>query len=141
MDNQDWDGDTNFLKVFDLILEVAVNANLKPDQMIKKLYVFTSDQDFDDACGRSWRTDYEAIQRKFKEKGYGDVVPHIVFWDLTGDKYVPVAWCTQHGVTAMRGYSKDFVECFLDNDGVVGPDQVMEAVISDEQFQNLVVVD
>ncbi|PQQ05280.1 hypothetical protein Pyn_30714 [Prunus yedoensis var. nudiflora] len=59
--------------VFDLILEVAVKGNLKPEQMIKRLYVFTSDQDFDDASANSWKTDYQTIQSKFKEKGYGDV--------------------------------------------------------------------
>ncbi|CAB4280922.1 unnamed protein product [Prunus armeniaca] len=68
MDNQHWDGETDFQKVFDLILQVVVNGNLKPEQMIKRLFVFTSDQDFDDASFNSWETDYEAIQRKFKEK-------------------------------------------------------------------------
>lgn len=82
MDNQDWDGETDFNKVFDLILEVAVKGNLKPEQMIKRLYVFTSDQDFDDASANSSKTDYRTIQSKFKEKGYGDVVPRVVFWDM-----------------------------------------------------------
>lgn len=36
-----WNLKINFQKVFDLILEEAVNANLKPEQMIKKVFVFT----------------------------------------------------------------------------------------------------
>ncbi|KAM2487321.1 hypothetical protein ACFX1W_039270 [Malus domestica] len=140
MDNQDWDGETDFQKVFDLILNVALNENLKPEQMIKRVYVFTSDQDFDDASGGSWNTDYEAIQRKYKEKGYGDVVPRIVFWDLNDDKY-PMALPAEQGVATLAGYSKKFFKFFLDNDGDIGPDHVVEAAISGERYQNLAVVD
>ncbi|KAB2603820.1 hypothetical protein D8674_037751 [Pyrus ussuriensis x Pyrus communis] len=107
MDNKGWHRNANFQKVFDLILEMAVNANSKPEQMIKKLYLFTSDQDFDDASD--------------------------LFWDLRCDENV--------GVTAMSGNSEDFVECFLDNDGDVDPEQVMKVAISGEGYQNLAVVD
>ncbi|CAN6585213.1 unnamed protein product [Malus baccata var. baccata] len=117
MDNEGWHRNANFQKVFDVILEVAVNANMKPEQMIKKLYVFTSDQDFDDASGRE------------RVRGCGSTV----FWDLRCDENV--------GVTAMSGNSEDFVECFLDIDGDVDPEQVMKAAISGERYQNLAVVD
>ncbi|BFG32708.1 hypothetical protein CerSpe_189810 [Prunus speciosa] len=137
MDNQDWDGETDFNKVFDLILEVAVKGNWKPEQMIKRLYVFTSDQDFDDASANSWKTDYQTIQSKFKEKGYGDVV----FWDMNKDESIPVAHSAVQGVARMTGYSKNIVKCFLDNDGDVSPDHVMEAAISGNYYQNLAVVD
>ncbi|RXH77334.1 hypothetical protein DVH24_023608 [Malus domestica] len=72
---------TDLQKVFDLILQVSVNGRLKPEHMIKGIFVF-SDMEFDQASSNSWETDYEAIQRKFKEKGYGDAVPQIVFWNL-----------------------------------------------------------
>ena len=67
-----------------LLLQVAVNENLKPDQMIKKVLVL-SHADFDraSAAETSWKIDYQAIQSKYKEKGYGDVVPHVVFWTLS----------------------------------------------------------
>ncbi|CAL2261444.1 unnamed protein product [Prunus armeniaca] len=72
--------DLDFEKLFDLILQVAVNENLKLDQMIKKVLVL-SHADFDSAsvAQTSWEIDYQAIQSKYKEKGYGDVVPHMVF--------------------------------------------------------------
>lgn len=77
-----------FGKIFDLILEVAVNGNLKPEQMIRKVFVF-SHQDFDleindlNRCSCLWDDHYKAIQRKFNDKGYGDAVPHVVFWTLS----------------------------------------------------------
>ncbi|VVA21449.1 PREDICTED: LOW QUALITY PROTEIN [Prunus dulcis] len=64
----EWGMNTDFQKVFDLLLQVAVNGNLKPEHMIKRIFVF-SDMEFDQASSNSWETDYEAIQRKFKEKG------------------------------------------------------------------------
>jgi hypothetical protein len=62
--HMEWNMNTDFQKVFDLILEVAVNGNLKEDQMIKRVFVF-SDMEFDQASTNNWETDYEVIQRKF----------------------------------------------------------------------------
>ncbi|KAM1377217.1 hypothetical protein ACFX2F_038856 [Malus domestica] len=122
----DRNSSTDIKKVFDLILEVGVNENLEPEQMIKK-------------------TDYKAIQRKFSEKGYGDVVPQLVYWNLA-DKYFqdegrPLIPYTQPGVTIVCDFSKNLLKIFLENDGEIGPDKVMEASISDEEYQQLAVVD
>jgi hypothetical protein len=153
----DWGGNTDFQKVFDLILQVAVKGNLKPEQMIKRVFVF-SDMEFDQASGcgygsrscgygygygyvpRAWETDYEVIQRKYREKGYGDAVPHIVFWNLRDSKATPVPG-TQPGVALLSGFSKNLLKLFLDNDGEISPDTTMEAAISGSEYQKLVVLD
>ncbi|KAM1339974.1 hypothetical protein ACFX2H_038430 [Malus domestica] len=78
----DHNSSTDIKKVFDLILEVAVNENLEPDRMIKKVFMFShqvfknEDYPYGDCCSK---TDYKAIQRKFTQKGYGDVVPQLVY--------------------------------------------------------------
>ncbi|MCI73476.1 plant/T31B5-30 protein, partial [Trifolium medium] len=51
---------TDFQKVFDRISDVAVNGNLKEDQMIKRIFVL-SDMEFDQASANSWEIDYQAI--------------------------------------------------------------------------------
>ncbi|KAL6177892.1 hypothetical protein ACLB2K_049413 [Fragaria x ananassa] len=150
-------------KVFDLILQVAVNGKLKPEQMIKRVFVF-SDMEFDQASGyrisygyryssyseseseddeskNGWETGYEVIQRKFEEKGYGDAVPQIVFWNLRDSKSIPVT-ATTPGVALLSGFSKNALKLFLDDDiSKIQPDLVMEAAISGEEYQKLVVVD
>src|ERR1044072_5239671 len=144
--NMEWGGNTDFQKVFDLILEVAVNGNLKEDQMIKRVFVF-SDMEFDQAttkypwdigyqaitriplAGSSWETDYQAITRKYTEKGYGSAVPQIVFWNLRDSKATPVP-STQKGVALVSGFSKNLLTLFLDNDGDISPEEAMEAAIS-----------
>ncbi|KAB8586115.1 hypothetical protein FH972_025770 [Carpinus fangiana] len=75
----EWGGSTDFQKVFDQILNVAVEGKLTEDQLIKRVFVF-SDMEFDQASHdyasrrggleNTWETDYEVIQRKFREKRY-----------------------------------------------------------------------
>ncbi|KAM1398269.1 hypothetical protein ACFX2I_015736 [Malus domestica] len=157
----EWGTNTDFQKVFDLLLEVAVNGNLKPEHMIKRIFVF-SDMEFDEASASScrypggwgwdtgsgreesgkWETDYEVIQRKFEEKGYGDVVPQIVFWNLRHSRSTPVSG-SQKGVALLSGFSKNLMKLFLDEDGEIdiSPERIMEEAISGELYQKLVVVD
>ncbi|KAM1052526.1 hypothetical protein ACFX13_000109 [Malus domestica] len=122
-------------KVFDLILEVAVDGNLRPDQMIKKVLVLTDFQTIDLA-----ESDYEAIQNKFKVKGYEDAVPQIVYWKLQSWG-TPVAPCRRPGVSTLDGFSDNLLKLFLDSNGEVGPYHVMEAAISGKEYENLAVCD
>jgi hypothetical protein len=110
--------------VFDRILDVAVNGNLKVDQMIKRIFVF-SDMEFDQASANSWETDYQAITRKYRKKGYGSAVPQIVFWNLRDSKATPVP-ATQKGVALVSGFSKNLLKLFLDNEGDISPVKAME---------------
>ncbi|KAI9169383.1 hypothetical protein LWI28_011529 [Acer negundo] len=134
-----WNMNTDFQKVFDRILEVAVEGNLKPEQMIKRLFVF-SDMEFDQASLNPWETDYQAIVRKYTEKGYGSVVPQIVFWNLRDSIATPVMG-KQQGVALVSGFSKNLIKLFLNNDGDIDPEIIMEAAISRKEYQKLVVVD
>ncbi|WVZ09552.1 hypothetical protein V8G54_014082 [Vigna mungo] len=139
VEQMDWGSNTDFQKVFDLMLEVAVSGNLRPDQMIKRLFVF-SDMEFDQASANPWETDYQAITRKFGEKGFGDVVPQIIFWNLRDSKATPVP-ATQKGVALLSGFSKNLLTMFLDKEGEVSPLEGMEAAISGSEYQKLVVLD
>ncbi|CAI9775974.1 unnamed protein product [Fraxinus pennsylvanica] len=129
---------TNFQKVFDRILDVAVEGKLSEEQMIKRLFVF-SDMEFDKASGNPWETDYQAIQRKFREKGYQNV-PEIVFWNLRNSRSTPVL-ANQSGVALVSGFSKNLLTMFLEGGGVVNPEEVMELAISGEEYKKLVVFD
>ncbi|OVA17403.1 protein of unknown function DUF2828 [Macleaya cordata] len=111
----DWGMSTDFQKVFDLILGVAVNGNLKEDQMIKRVFVF-SDMEFDQASENDWETDYQAIQRKFRERGYMSV-PEIVFWNLRDSMATPVVG-EQKGVALVSGFSKNLLSLFLEGGDV-----------------------
>ncbi|KAF8701423.1 hypothetical protein HU200_033586 [Digitaria exilis] len=130
---------TNFQAVFDRILCMAVDGRLAKDKMIRTVFVF-SDMEFDQASVRPWETDYQAICLKFKDAGFGDAVPQIVFWNLRDSQSIPVT-STQPGVAMVSGFSKNLVKLFLENDGVVSPEAVMAAAISGAEYQKLAVFD
>lgn len=181
----DWGGNTDFQKVFDQILSVAVEGKLSEDQLIKRIFVF-SDMEFDDASGhntkywnqiyssdndedgeneekweekikkreerlqeweknqkailqREWETDYEVIQRKYRDSGYNRV-PEIVFWNLRNSSSTPVV-ATQNGVAMVSGFSKNLLTLFLEEGGIVNPEQVMGLAIAGEEYKKLAVYD
>ncbi|BFG31273.1 hypothetical protein CerSpe_175470 [Prunus speciosa] len=112
--------------------------------MIKKLFVFTYciPSGFYDSC--AWETKYEAIQRMFKDKGYGDGddgVPHILFWNISNWNSpsidLPLIDSPRPG---LRGWSNNLVKSFLDNGGDFRLHHLMEAAIADKEYQTLAVV-
>ncbi|KAL5552560.1 hypothetical protein UlMin_039961 [Ulmus minor] len=135
----DWGMNTNFQKVFDLIIGVAVNGKLKEEQMVKRLFVF-SDMEFDEASANGWETDYGVIKGKFGEKGYGSAVPQIVFWNLRDSRATPVP-ATEKGVALLSGFLKNLLKIFLDNEGDISPEDIMEAAISGVEYSKLLVLD
>ncbi|XP_058200581.1 uncharacterized protein LOC131315504 [Rhododendron vialii] len=148
--DMDWGVNTDFQKVFDRILEVAVKGKLSEDEMIKTLFVF-SDMEFDQASrtyngsgyGRAstknWETDYTVIERKYKEKGY-EKVPEIVFWNLRNSVATLVP-SKQKGVALVSGFSKNLVTLFLEGGGILSPEAVMLQAIRGEEYQKLAVID
>ncbi|KAH6821448.1 Uncharacterized conserved protein UCP015417 [Perilla frutescens var. hirtella] len=135
----DWGMNTDFQRVFDVILEVAVKGKLKAEEMIKRLFVF-SDMEFDEASLNPWETDYQAIVRKYTEKGYGECVPEIMFWNLRDSRATPVP-ANQPGVALVSGFSKNLMTMFLKEGGIMDPAAGMEAAISGEEYEKLVVID
>ncbi|KAL7209962.1 hypothetical protein ACSBR1_031517 [Camellia fascicularis] len=134
----DWGMNTNFQKVFDRILKVAVEGKLREEQLIKRVFVF-SDMEFDVVCGSPWETDYQAIKKKFGEKGYENV-PEIVFWNLRSSQSPPVV-ARQSGVALVSGFLKNLLTMFLDSGGIVNPLDVMELAISGDEYKQLLVYD
>ncbi|KAJ4957741.1 hypothetical protein NE237_024852 [Protea cynaroides] len=109
------------------------------DQASENNWDQASENNWDQALKKNWETDYEAIQRKFKESGYA-MLPEIVFWNLRDSKATPVP-SNQSGVALVSGFSKNLVTLFLEGDGVLSPDAGMELAISGEEYQKLVVFD
>ncbi|KAJ7032560.1 hypothetical protein C8F04DRAFT_1107223 [Mycena alexandri] len=134
-----------------LLLPLAIQHKVKPEDMIKRVFVF-SDMQFDDAAshGTAWETNHEAIERRFKEAGYE--VPQIVTFGVQADR---------KGVALMSGFSPSMLKVFMgeaeevvemDNEGLVSgsetkvkaefdPLAVMKRALSKPSYDGLVVVD
>ncbi|MFS7944010.1 putative von Willebrand factor A-like domain superfamily [Helianthus anomalus] len=139
VNTMDWGMNTDFQKVFDLILEVASSGRLSEDEMVKRVFVF-SDMEFDQASVNPWETDYQVIKRKFIEKGYGGAVPEMVFWNLRDSQATPVAG-KENGVALVSGFSKNLMTLFMEDGGQLNPESVMDSAISGEEYKKLVLVD
>lgn len=113
-----WGVSTDFEKATELILEIAINANLEPKE-IPDLIVF-SDMQFDQAQngGSSWETHHERIVRRFKEEGLQACgkewpAPHIIYWNLRGDTYGSPAQGNTSNVTMLSGFSPALLKLLL----------------------------
>ncbi|KAM5441820.1 hypothetical protein MferCBS31731_003080 [Microsporum ferrugineum] len=111
----DWGFNTNFLAVFTkLILPLAINNKVKPEDMVKRLFIF-SDMQFDEARESSdpWATHYQIVEKEFKAAGYE--VPELVFWDLSQTKTgsAPVTE-DMPGTSIVGGQSQAMLKVFLE---------------------------
>lgn len=104
-----WDMNTNFQAVFDLILDEAIARDVRPEDMPKTLFCF-SDMEFDQADASA--TDLELIQRKFARAGYP--TPDLVFWNLSPTSSRPCAKF-ERGIVFISGYSAGLLKSFLEN--------------------------
>lgn len=142
---------TNFVAVFeDLILPMALGNKLKPEDMVKRIFVF-SDMQFDQAVSShhyygsrnrkdtpGWGTSYERIKKKFSDAGYE--MPELVFWNLaggragynggSGDPTAPKpVTADQEGTAIVSGYSQGMLKVFLDNGSFDAEEEEEEPVL------------
>jgi hypothetical protein len=124
MTGSSWGMNTDFQKVFGLILSAAKNARLAPEDMVKRVFVF-SDMEFDD-CRRSdhdwrtgqpagselWETDHDRIKESFADAGYE--VPTIVYWNLASASAPLPVLKSEKGVALMSGWGPGALKVFMD---------------------------
>jgi hypothetical protein len=105
-----WGGNTDLIKSFKLLLELAVANNVPKDSMVKTLYIF-SDMEFDVACSRNDKTNFQVIEEMYEASGYER--PRIVFWNLT-PKTANFPVCeSMKNVALVSGFSPDILDIFL----------------------------
>jgi len=122
-----WEMNTDFIAVFKMLLTEAKTYRLSPEQMIKKIFVFT-DMQFDAATsGPRYMTGFNLIKKMYEEAGY--VMPTIVFWNLRDTRVsFPVQKDTPN-VALMSGFSSEMLKVFLE-DGEMTPYSIMMRAIS-----------
>ncbi|KAG8783680.1 hypothetical protein FRC12_019468 [Ceratobasidium sp. 428] len=125
----DWGMNTNYEAVFlKLLLPTAIENKVKPEDMVKRLFVF-SDMQFDasltsDSSG-GWETTHDRIVKAFKQAGYE--MPEIVYWNLQGGTTKPVLKDTP-GTALLTGFSANMMKLFMAGEKIeeelteIGPD-------------------
>jgi hypothetical protein len=134
----DWGMNTDFTAVFeDLILPIARANCVKPEDMVKRVFVF-SDMQFDasqTASGARWQTSYGRIKKAYSDAGYD--VPELVFWNLAGHGQggaVPKPVTAQsEGTVLISGYSQAMLKIFMDNGGFGELDRLDDMMVSETE--------
>lgn len=124
-----WGMNTNFIKVFDLLLREAQKNGITEENMVKKIIVFT-DMQFDQAqSGRAvYQTAYEEIQGKYRAADFE--LPQIIFWNLRQTTVsFPVTKDTP-GVALMNGFSAEMLKIFMEG-GDMSPYSMMVKAVND----------
>lgn len=126
-----WGMNTNFSKVFNLILDRALITNLKQDDMPERIYVF-SDMQFDEADS-GYHTHYESIKKKYENAGYA--LPQLVFWNLRSSSTNPnyPANLLNTNVALLSGFSPSIIKAVL-NVSDLSPMAVMINAIMDPAY-------
>lgn len=144
MEKSEWSMNTDFEAVFvKLILPMAVNNQLKDEEMVKRVFVF-SDMQFDQAQnGRDrWTSSYERIRKAFQEQKLS--VPELVFWNLAGgQRGVATKPVTNDSTNTalVSGYSQAMLRMYLDKNGFDRPEEeISETVVADEDGEETVEV-
>lgn len=128
-----WGGSTNLAKAFDQLLNFAVTLNVPATSMPKTLYIF-SDMQFDQASSSNSHTNFQNIERKYKDAGYAR--PNIVFWNLRGNTVdFPVE---QHvpNTALVSGFSPSLMELFMTGN-VISPYAVMLEALSNPRYSKI----
>ncbi|OAC99797.1 hypothetical protein MUCCIDRAFT_146920 [Mucor lusitanicus CBS 277.49] len=114
---------TDICRVFtDVLLPMAKKHKLAPEDMVKRLFIFT-DMEFDAADNGmdNYLTTHEFIKKQYEEAGYK--VPELVWWNLCNQNVyrsskemtVPVTK-SDTGVSLLAGFSAAMIKSFLDGD-------------------------
>jgi hypothetical protein len=106
--NSAWSANTNVLKVFDLILEMAILNKIKFED-IPGLVIF-SDMQFDRA-DVSQRTNVQVAHQRFTSAGYPGL-PKVVFWNLTGDT-IDFPSNADNSIALVSGFSPSIIKTFM----------------------------
>ena len=106
--NSEWGYNTNIERVFDLILNTALENHLGDDDMLDKVYII-SDMEFDVAMSSGFQkhelseTLFQSIRNKFDNNGYK--MPEIVFWNVNArNKQFPMSM-DDRGFLNVSGFS------------------------------------
>lgn len=132
LDFKKWGGSTNIESAFDLILKVAVENNVKTQDMPKTLMIF-SDMQFNLASCGSSSTMFDVAKQMFDERGYE--LPNVVFWNLNAEYgNVPVTK-DQSGAVLVSGFSPAIMEAVLSSEfEQITPEGLMLKVLMKDRY-------
>lgn len=129
LENASWEMNTNIQAVFDLLLDTAVENQIKEEDVPKTIYI-VSDMEFDEASDRNDKTNFEVIKQKYHEAGYE--MPILVFWNVDSrQNNVPVGQ-NEKGVILVSGASPTIFKMVMQR---TTPYEFMLSVLNSKRYE------
>ena len=128
-----WYYTTDLQSVFDLVLKVAVDNNTKEEDMPSKIFI-VSDMQFNQAAPDNSKTNFEAIDEKYKAAGYKR--PVLVFWNVNASSDSPVRK-DEKGTFLVSGCSPSILKNAM-NTKALTPIDLMLEVLNSERYSKIV---
>lgn len=128
MMSANWGMNTDVSKAFDKILSIAVNANVKQEDMPTHLLIL-SDMQFDQCITNAKDTAHQMIARKYEQAGYK--LPNVVFWNLNArGNNIPVDY-RKDGTALVSGFSPSLMTSILGAKQFTPETIMLEAIMKD----------
>ena len=130
MHDLDWGMNTDFNKVFEIMLSRAVRSGISNDEMPRVIMVF-SDMEFDAACAGNL-TGYEMVKKQYEKAGY--TMPLLVFWNI-GESHPFPALASQPGVVEVSGFSPSIIKPILECDfEKITPTKMVRDILMSDRY-------
>lgn len=124
-----WGMSTNIEAVFNILLKTAMNNNLDPKEMVKKIYII-SDMEFDAVRGGRNTTLFHTMKKRFNENGYD--LPNVIFWNVNSSgKNMPVRY-DENNTALVSGFSPSIFNMVMEND--LNPESFMLKVLNSDRY-------
>ncbi len=127
-----WGGSTDFYKVFQVILDRAVQNKIKAEDMPERIVVI-SDMQFN--CADSRKTNFQKVDELYKKSGYKR--PQIVFWNVNGRVNETPVLANIADTALISGYSPDILKAVLSGE-VMTPKDIMLKALNDSRYDLIV---
>lgn len=133
LENASWGGSTDLVNAMKQIIQVAVNNNIKSEDMPKNLLII-SDMQFNQADS-NYYTNHVSIKKMFSDLGYQ--TPNLIYWNVNGSfSDVPSSSASEKGVSLVSGFSKSVLSCIMQGD-IPTPYTTMRFAIDNERYSKL----
>ncbi|MCD8286288.1 MAG: DUF2828 family protein [Clostridia bacterium] len=120
---------TDIQKVFDLILNAAVQNHLPQEELPERIYVI-SDMEFDEAFTGASETNFEAARAKFLAAGYN--LPEVIFWNVQSRHNQQPVRSNEQGVALVSGCSPAIFDMVAS--GNLDPMKAMTDILFSERY-------
>lgn len=134
LNNAQWDMNTNIKAVFIRILDTALQNNVKPVDMVKRLYII-SDMEFD-RCASADKTLFNTIRTAYENHGYE--MPELVFWNVSARNVQFPMSIDDRGFINVSGCSPSIFKTVVGKK-FIGPYDMMLEVLNSSRYESIVV--